>query len=255
MQTASTPFSGAATSEDRLRTSAGREGISSFPLADLSVLISAGPTHEPIDPVRFLGNRSSGKMGFALAAEAAVRGARIHLVSGPVSLPTPQGVDRTDVTTALEMRDAIYARAARADIIIMTAAVADFRPLTTSQSKIKKEQGVPRIELVANPDILAGLPEVAPQALRVGFAAETEVSEDEAYAKLERKRAHFLIWNDVSRAGIGFGADDNEVTVYRLGAAPLNLDRRPKEAIARALFDIFSEVLEDRGSEVASVAI
>lgn len=255
MQTASNPFSGAATGEDSSRTDAVGGALEPAPWAGRTVLISAGPTHEPIDPVRYLGNRSSGKMGFALAAEAVARGARTQLVSGPVSLPTPEGAERTDVTTALEMRDAVNARAARADLIIMTAAVADFRPLITSQSKIKKELGAPRIELVANPDILAGLPEVAPGALRVGFAAETEVSEDEAYAKLERKGSHFLVWNDVSQAGLGFGADDNEVTVYSHGAPPLRIDRRPKEAIARALFDLFAQALENRGTEVASVAL
>lgn len=254
MQAESTPFSRAATGEDSMRTGATRSDVLASPLAGRTVLISAGPTHEPIDPVRFLGNRSSGKMGFALAAEAVARGARTQLVSGPVSLPTPQGVDRTDVTTALEMCDAVNARATRADLIIMTAAVADFRPRTVSRNKIKKERGVPHIELVPNPDILAGLPTVAPQALRVGFAAETEVSETEAYAKLRRKGAHLLVWNDVSRQGIGFGADDNEVTVYSLNADPVRISRRPKDAIAVALFDLLSQALEHRGTEVTRAA-
>ena len=254
MPTESTPFSGAATADDTVRPNSDGEDFQSCSLAGRTVLVSAGPTHEPIDPVRFLGNRSSGKMGFALAAEAAARGAETLLVSGPVVLETPRGVQRTNVTTALEMRDAIHARAARADLIIMTAAVADFRPLIVSQSKIKKEQGVPRIELIANPDILAGLPAVAPGALRVGFAAETEVSEAEAYAKLDRKRAHFLVWNDVSQRGIGFGADDNDVTVYSRERSPVRIDRRPKEAIARLLFDLFVEALQNLGSNVARAA-
>lgn len=258
MQAESTPFSGAATGEDLQRTGSGRGDVhESLVLSSLdgcTVLISAGPTHEPIDPVRFLGNRSSGKMGFALAAEAAARGAKTELVSGPVSLPTPQGVERADVTTALQMRDAIHARATRADLIIMTAAVADFRPREMSHSKIKKERGVPRIELVPNPDILKGLQDVAPDALRVGFAAETEVSEKEAYGKLQRKGAHFLVWNDVSRGDIGFGASDNEVTVYSLEAPPVRVSRRPKQAIAVALFDLLVPTLERRGSKAARAA-
>ncbi len=254
MQTESTPFSGAATEDDTSRSTGSRGDFPSSVLAGRRVLISAGPTHEPIDPVRFLGNRSSGKMGFALAAEAAARGADTFLVSGPVSLQTPRGVTRTDVTTALEMRDAIQARAARADLIIMAAAVADFRPLIVSQSKIKKEQGIPRIELTANPDILASLPAIAPGALRVGFAAETEASEAEAYAKLERKGAHFLVWNDVSQRGIGFGADDNDVTVYSNGRAPVRIDRRPKEDVASLLLDLFGEALQSFGTDIARAA-
>ena len=216
------------------------------------VLISAGPTHEDLDPVRFLGNRSSGRMGFALAAEASRRGAEVRLVAGPVGLETPRGVDRVDVRTALQMQEAVYDQAPEADLVIMTAAVADFRPMERVDQKIKKEKGTPRIELVPNPDILTGLAEVAPEALRVGFAAETEVSESEAWAKLERKQAHLLIWNDVSRSSIGFESKDNEVTVYRREEAPIFLSRRPKTELARDLFDLFTEVLEHRGASVAA---
>jgi phosphopantothenoylcysteine decarboxylase/phosphopantothenate--cysteine ligase len=231
------------------------EVIRSLTSGDLEgrrVLISAGPTYEPIDPVRFLGNRSSGKMGFALAAEAARRGAHTTLVAGPVALPTPRGVERVDVETALEMRDAVHRHAPSADLIVMTAAVADFRPERATGHKIKRSKGVPEIELVENPDILAGLEAVAPDALRVGFAAETEPSEEEAYAKLERKRADFLVWNDVSRDDVGFGADDNEVTVYRRSEPPRNVPRASKAAVAAELFDLFSEALKDRERPVAS---
>ncbi len=212
-------------------------------LSGRRVLISAGPTHEPIDPVRFLGNRSSGKMGFALAAEAAARGAHTTLVAGPVALPTPPKVDRVDVTTALEMRDAIYDSASESDLIIMTAAVADFRPRGPAESKIKRSRGVPAVELEENPDILGGLPELAPEALRVGFAAETEPSVAEAYAKLARKNADFLVWNDVSRSDIGFGADDNEVTLYRRSGEPRHFGRRSKRQLASSLLDVFTEAL------------
>lgn len=219
------------------------------PLVGRTVVVSAGPTWEPIDPVRFLGNRSSGKMGFALAAEAARRGARTVLVSGPVSLETPPGTHRVDVMTALEMRDAVYEHAARADVVIMTAAVADFRPRSVAAQKIKKNDGIPSLELETNPDILAGLAEVAPGALRIGFAAETRVSQDEAYAKLKRKASDFLVWNNVATRGIGFGADDNEVTVYRRGGDPIELSRRPKSEIAVHLVDLIEESLEQRARE------
>jgi len=215
-------------------------------LAGRRVLVSAGPTWEPIDPVRFLGNRSSGKMGFALAAEAARRGASTVLVAGPVALPKPPGVERIDVETAHQMRDAIYAHAPGADLVIMTAAVADFRPAAPSASKLKKERGVPAIAFATNPDILAGLPDVAPDAVRVGFAAETERSTAEAEAKLARKDVDFLVWNDVSVSGLGFGSDDNEVTVYRRHGEPVVLSRRPKRQIAADLFDLFTDALERR---------
>jgi phosphopantothenoylcysteine decarboxylase/phosphopantothenate--cysteine ligase len=161
-------------------------------------------------------------------------------------------VERVDVETALEMRDAVHRHAPSADLIVMTAAVADFRPERATGHKIKRSKGVPEIELVENPDILAGLEAVAPDALRVGFAAETEPSEEEAYAKLERKRADFLVWNDVSRDDVGFGADDNEVTVYRRSEPPRNVPRASKAAVAAELFDLFSEALKDRERPVAS---
>ncbi len=224
-------------------------GAGGGPLHGRRVLISAGPTHEPVDPVRFLGNRSSGKMGFAMAAEAALRGAYTTLVAGPVALPTPPAVERVDVMTALEMRDAVHGLAGDADLIVMTAAVADFRPRDPGQSKLKRAGGVPAIELEENPDILAGLPPLAPDALRVGFAAETEPSVAEAYAKLARKDADFLVWNDVSRSDIGFGAEDNEVTLYRRGGEPEHFGRRSKRRLAASLLDVFGKALQDRERE------
>ncbi len=215
------------------------------------VLITAGPTYEPIDPVRFLGNRSSGKMGFALAEEAARHGAEVTLVAGPVSLPTPPGVDRVDVDTALEMRDAVYAQAPSSDLVVMTAAVADFRCRTVAEGKLKRRQGTPSLDLVENPDILAGLPAVAPGALVAGFAAETEASEEEARSKLDRKGVDFLVWNDVSRSDIGFGTDDNEVTVYRRDGAPVAISRRPKREVAASLIRLFLEALKERERAVA----
>lgn len=212
-------------------------------LAGRHLLVAAGPTHEPIDPVRFLGNRSSGKMGFALAAEAARRGARVSLIAGPVALPTPAGVERFDVETALEMEARVHALAPSADVIVLAAAVADFRPLAAAPAKIKRSAGVPQIELVANPDILAGSAAVAPRALRVGFAAETGDDDAEAARKLLAKGAHLLVANDVSRSDIGFGSDQNEVTVHWRDREPLRLSRRPKSQLAGDLLDLITREL------------
>jgi len=221
-------------------------------LAGVSVLVTAGPTFEPIDPVRFLGNRSSGRMGFSLAAEAARRGARVVLISGPVHLATPPGVERVDVTTGREMETAVHARADQADLVIMTAAVADFRPARPAGEKIKKERGIPVVELELNPDILAGLRAAAPRAVTVGFAAETGDLERNARAKLERKGVDFLVANDVSRKDIAFDSLANEVTVFRRDGDPVFLPRRPKSELAGALLDLFAVRLSRR--ETPSVA-
>jgi phosphopantothenoylcysteine decarboxylase / phosphopantothenate---cysteine ligase len=219
------------------------------PLAGRAVLVTAGPTHEPVDPVRFLGNRSSGRMGFALAAEAARRGARVLLVAGPVALPTPSGVSRMDVVTAGDMERAVREQAPAADLIVMAAAVADFRPGRPAASKIKKERGLPVLELEENPDILAGLRDLAPRAVIAGFAAETEDLERNARAKLEAKRADFLVANDVSRADIAFESEENEVTVFQREGEPVFFSRRPKTALAASLFDLFAATLSSRERE------
>jgi phosphopantothenoylcysteine decarboxylase / phosphopantothenate---cysteine ligase len=220
-------------------------------LRGLLVLVTAGPTQEPFDPVRYLGNRSSGRMGFALAAEAARRGAQVELVAGPVALATPVGVTRTDVTTAREMAAAAAAKAPAADLVIMAAAVADFRPRHVAAEKIKRARlpaGGLTVDLEQNPDILAGLRRTAaPGAVLVGFAAETEELEAHALAKLAAKDADFLVANDVSRRDIAFGSDANEVTVFRRGQPPLFLSRRPKPELAATLIDLFAEALRERG--------
>lgn len=217
------------------------------------VLVTAGPTHEALDPVRYLGNRSSGKMGFALAREAARRGAQVALVTGPVALATPPGVTRIDVTSAREMEHAVQAEAPSADLVIMTAAVADFRPRQVAAEKIKRSRLAPGellVELEENPDILAGLGRArrtSPGAVLVGFAAETGDLEANARAKLAAKGADFLVANDVSRRDIAFGSDSNEVTVFRRAGPPLFLARRPKGELAPALLDLFVEGLRERG--------
>lgn len=212
-----------------------------------TVLISAGPTRERIDPVRFLSNRSSGKMGFALAAEAARRGALTHLVAGPVKLDTPLGVERHDVESAAEMAEAMRALAPKADLIIMAAAVADFAPSRQSGHKLKKANGLSKVELVATEDILTSLAEVAPKAVRVGFAAETEDIDAGAREKLQTKKAHFIVANDVSRADIGFASDDNEVTVWSRNSEPIVLPLQSKRHLAAELVELFSRELERDG--------
>ncbi len=192
-------------------------------------------------------------MGFALAAEAARRGAEVVLVAGPVALPAPPGVRRVDVVTAREMERAVHENAPGADLVVMAAAVADYRPRQTAASKIKKERGgLAVLEMEENPDILAGLRAVAPGAVLVGFAAETEDLERNARAKLERKGADFLVANDVSRSDIAFERTENEVTVFRREGPPVFLARRPKSELAASLFDLFTATLSSREHTTAS---
>lgn len=230
--------------------------IGDGPLSGHRVLITAGPTREAVDPVRYLTNRSSGRMGFALAAEAARQGGEVTLVAGPVDLATPWGIERIDVTTALEMEAATRERAADADLIIMTAAVSDFRPQNMADRKIKKSEfgGGMTLELECNPDILAALPEVNERAVLVGFAAETDSVEEGALDKLHTKNADFLVANDVSRADIGFDSDHNEVTVYAQDREPRFYSRRDKQKLARDLVALFAAELESREARSSASA-
>jgi phosphopantothenoylcysteine decarboxylase/phosphopantothenate--cysteine ligase len=222
------------------------EATSTADLAGLRVLVTAGPTFEDIDPVRFLGNRSSGKMGFAVAARAAARGAGVTLIAGPVALPTPAGVRRVDVRSALAMRSELWqalgADLAGADALIMTAAVADYRPAAESPTKRKRSAENLTLELVPNPDLLAEIGavrarsgEISRPAL-VGFAVETDTDEQVvAYArgKLERKGVDLVVAN---HAGDAFGKDDNRATlVDRRGAEPLGV--LPKPDLADRILD------------------
>lgn len=191
-------------------------------LARRSLLITAGPTYEPIDPVRFIGNRSSGKMGFALAAEAASRGARVLLIAGPCALTTPLGCERIDVRTAEQMAEAVYRHAINQDAIIMAAAVADYRPLEVATDKLKKESigEEANLALMRNEDILASLgARASPRPFLIGFAAETDHNLDAlAIAKLHNKGCDLLVVNDVTAPGTGFEVDTNQVALYdRLG--------------------------------------
>lgn len=214
------------------------------PLAGRHVLVTAGPTHEPIDPVRYIANRSSGKQGFAIAGACAALGARVTLVSGPVAIPTPAGVTRVDVETALQMKAAVEL-ALPADVAVMVAAVADWR-VTAADTKIKKGAGgPPALVLHENPDILAGVSGHAKRpALVVGFAAETENVIAHAKAKLARKGCDLIVANDVS--GDVMGGDRNLVHLVRAGGVE-TLPEGPKDAIARMLAERIAGVLNGDG--------
>lgn len=214
-------------------------------LAGHRLLVSAGPTFEDIDPVRFIGNRSSGKMGFAIAAVAAERGADVLLVAGPVHLPTPASVQRIDVRSATEMFDAVLA-ALPCDTYIGAAAVADFTPVTVASDKLRKTPGQDTLtlELTRTRDILA---EVALHALRprlvVGFAAETTEVEGYARGKLVRKRVDLICANRVGVAGSGFECDDNTLVVLGGDGFRRALGPAPKTDLAGWLLDLLSERL------------
>lgn len=210
-------------------------------LAGRQVLLTAGPTQEALDPVRFLGNRSSGKMGFALAEALLAQGAAVTLVAGPVSLETPRGAERIDVVSAQQMREATLERAAQADIFIACAAVADYRPVEVAGEKIKKEAGETlTLALVRNPDILAEV-----SALRVGrpfcvgFAAETQDVEDYAERKRQAKGLDMIAANQVG-ASLGFESDDNALLVLWEGGRE-TLERQPKTRLAARLVDLIVE--------------
>jgi phosphopantothenoylcysteine decarboxylase / phosphopantothenate---cysteine ligase len=209
-------------------------------LAGRTVVVTAGGTREPIDPVRFLGNRSSGRMGFAMAAAAVRRGAKVHLVAGPTPLPTPAGAERHDVTTAIDMRDAVTGLRDDADVIVKAAAVADFRPADPADRKLKKTAGVPSIELVPNPDVLAELGAWRDDRTRpvlVGFAAETDDVHRHAAEKFARKRADLLVVNDVSRHDAGFGVDTNAVTILGADGSREDVALATKAAVADRILD------------------
>jgi phosphopantothenoylcysteine decarboxylase / phosphopantothenate---cysteine ligase len=211
----------------------------STPLAGRHVLVTAGPTHEPIDPVRYIANRSSGRQGYALAAAAARAGARVTLVSGPVSLPTPAGVTRVDVESARDMAAAVEA-ALPADAAVMVAAVADWR-VEAAPQKVKKDGSVPTLQLVENPDILATLAR-SPRRPRllIGFAAETERVVEHAVAKRARKGCDWIIANDVSSDV--FGSDGNAVHLVTAEGVE-SWERAPKDEVARRLVERMAETL------------
>ncbi len=207
------------------------------PMADLSVLVTAGPTQEAIDPVRYVSNYSSGKMGYAIAQAAADAGALVTLVSGPTGLGVPSGARRMDVLSAEEMYRTVMALAPEQDIFIGAAAVADYRPDDVKTQKIKKTSEEMVLRLARNPDILAAVAALPHPPFTVGFAAETENLEQHAREKLEKKSLDLIAANQVNAPGIGFGSEDNALQLYWRGGSK-ELPRSPKPAIARELIQV-----------------
>lgn len=231
-------------------------------LAGRHVVVTAGGTHEPIDPVRYIGNHSSGKMGYALAEEARDRGARVTLISGPVALQPPYGIELRAVQTALHMREAVHEAIVDADVLVMSAAVADYRPEAPKAQKIKKgetQQGSDggaglALKLVQNPDILGelalaeqrGNARIPQRLVRVGFAAETNDIMQNAQAKLAAKQLSMLVANDVSRSDSGFGTDTNKVFIFHADAPMEDLPVMSKADVAATIWDRIVSLLETR---------
>jgi phosphopantothenoylcysteine decarboxylase/phosphopantothenate--cysteine ligase len=237
--------------ETAARILATTSGSSQGPLSGRRVLVSAGGTREPIDPVRYLANRSSGKQGHALAEVAAELGALVTLVT-TTALPAPPGIEVVEVETAAEMAEAVLSRAEAADLVVMAAAVADYRPEVVAPSKLHKSDGVPEIRLVPTLDILAelGRRRRAGQVL-VGFAAETDALGERAAAKLEAKDVDLVVANDVGAEGVGFAHDTNAVTIFHRGGARTEVPLQSKRAVARAVlrstFPLLAVRALDRG--------
>jgi phosphopantothenoylcysteine decarboxylase/phosphopantothenate--cysteine ligase len=213
---------------------------SAHPRRDLegeTVLITAGPTQEPLDPVRYISNRSSGKMGYALAAAAATRGARVILISGPVHLPPPHGVEVVGVRTAAEMRDRVMEHLPAAGIVIKAAAVADFHLSKVPDQKVKKTAARISLELDPTPDILAELGRKKGDFLLVGFAAETQNLQQESRRKLESKNCDMVVGNLVGAGDLGFESDENEVVLTLRTGETMALPRASKRAIADRILD------------------
>jgi len=214
-------------------------------LENETVLVTAGPTCEDLDPVRFLTNRSSGRMGFAVAEAAARRGAHVILVSGPVSLETPAGITRVDVRTTEEMHRAVLANLDRATVVVMAAAVADYRPVVSHESKLKRGTERLSIEFEPTADILADVSRRKGERLLIGFAAETEHVAEHARRKLKEKAVDLIVANDVTAPGAGFDHDTNIVTIFRNDGREQSLPKLTKIQVAHRIFD---EVVELRRS-------
>jgi phosphopantothenoylcysteine decarboxylase/phosphopantothenate--cysteine ligase len=211
------------------------------PLQGITVVVTAGGTQEPIDPVRAITNRSSGKQGMALAQSALDLGARVILVAGPTTLPTPVGADRIDIQTAEEMLLAVLDASSQADVLLMAAAVADFRPSSPAGQKIKKEAGIPTIQLENTPDILAAVArkktETGSPRITVGFAAESTDLLENARAKLSAKKLDLIVANDISATDAGFAVDNNRVTLLDASGQVESLPLMTKAEVAKAVLD------------------
>jgi len=209
-------------------------------------LITAGPTREPIDPVRYISNRSSGKMGYAIAEAALETGHDVVLISGPVNLDPPRGAQFISVLTSDEMDDAVHQHVRDCDVLVMCAAVADYKPQDVSETKIKKRDAPLSLELIPTRDILSSIKNKDRQFLVVGFAAETNDVEANARKKLQTKHCDIIVANDVSGADSGMESDQNEVTIFFRSGETKRISRAPKKIIARELVKIFSNTREKR---------
>lgn len=216
---------------------AAMELLSPPDLAGLTVMVTAGPTREEIDPVRFISNHSSGKMGYALARAARLRGARVILVSGPVSLPAPHDVEMVRVTSAAEMHTAVMAHAAACDVIIKAAAVADYRPAARSGGKLKKNSDTLTLELVKNQDILSDLGQLEKRPFLVGFAAETSDLEEHALLKLDKKNLDMIVANDISQPDAGFDVDTNRALLLFRDGSRIESRLLSKQELAGLILD------------------
>lgn len=215
--------------------------LSKLPLKNKTVLITAGPTYEAIDPVRFIGNHSSGKMGYALAFEAANLGAQVVLISGPTHLQLQSKViELIKVTSAEEMYNACHAIFSKVDIAILAAAVADFRPKNKATQKIKKDEATLTIELEPTSDILASLGEIKSKQLLIGFALETENEIENAKKKLKKKNLDFIVLNSLNDAGAGFGSETNKIAIIDKKEQLVHFDLKEKSEVAK---DIFNKII------------
>jgi phosphopantothenoylcysteine decarboxylase / phosphopantothenate---cysteine ligase len=209
-------------------------------------VVTAGPTREPIDPVRFLSNRSSGKMGYAIAEAALESGHDVTLISGPVNLSPPERARFIRVTTSEEMFESVQGAVGDCDVLVMCAAVADYKPAKFSPQKLKKENTTRTLELVPTPDILSAIARAPRLFLAVGFAAETDNVDGNARKKLRVKHCDMIIANDVSRVEFGMESDENEVEIFFQTGERKKIPRAPKKIIARELVKIISKTREKR---------
>ncbi|MDQ6808084.1 MAG: hypothetical protein M3Z64_01450 [Verrucomicrobiota bacterium] len=210
----------------------------------MKFVVTAGPTREPIDPVRFLSNRSSGKMGFALAEAAVAAGHEVTLIAGPVCIAPPIGAQTVPITTSDELFDAVRNAIVDCDVLVMCAAVADYRPVAFSSEKTAKRRDVFTLALKPTPDILASLATTPRNYYVVGFAAQTHDLEANARRKLVEKNCDMIVANDVSRADCGIGSDENEVIIFSRDGEEKRIARAKKKVIARALIKIISDAHE-----------
>jgi phosphopantothenoylcysteine decarboxylase/phosphopantothenate--cysteine ligase len=213
-------------------------------LAGVSILVTAGPTIEPLDPVRFISNYSSGKMGYAVARAASERGAEVTLISGPVSIDSPPAFKLINVETASQMKKAVSDNFKLVDAVVMAAAVADFRPKVYSHQKIKKGEKELSLALVKNPDILEALASKKGKKIMIGFALETENLRLSARKKMQDKNLDMIIANDPTQKGVDFGSDFNKVVIFRKGKRALDIPLMPKTELAHKILDELALLLK-----------